>query len=155
MFGHTKHWNTRHHRLLRRSIMPVLSKIRVQITSRSKNNTFEFLEFWNIRPKTQNRKTLSLQGLPKRRNPFFEKLFEKRVSFKFLGFMLYWVKHISKIFSCCDYIKFNWTLTSIGMIKCTRVHPLEWNSSHFERCSCNFYVGRIQFYCIWTQGYTF
>lgn len=54
-----------------------LSKTRVQVTTWSKNNTFAFWEFWNILPKTQNRKTLALQGFPKRRNPFFEKIVRK------------------------------------------------------------------------------
>ena len=45
-FDHTKHWNTRHHRLLRKSIMPVLSKTGVQIAPWSENNTFPFGDFW-------------------------------------------------------------------------------------------------------------
>ena len=81
----TKLWNTRHHRRLRTDTMPSLPKTCVQMTSWSRNNTFTFLEFWNIRPKTRNRKNLTLQGFLKRRNPFFEKLFEKRVSFTFFG----------------------------------------------------------------------
>ena len=44
-FVRTKHSNTRRRRLLRRSIMQVLSKTGVQIASWSENNTFPFGDF--------------------------------------------------------------------------------------------------------------
>ena len=46
-FVRTKHSNTRRRRLLRRSIMQVLSKTGVQIASWSENNTFPFGDFWS------------------------------------------------------------------------------------------------------------
>ena len=49
-----------------------------------------------------------------------------------ISFMLYWIKNISKILFCCNYIKFNKALASIGARKCIRIYPLDWHSPQFE-----------------------
>lgn len=49
-----------------------------------------------------------------------------------LSFMLYWVRSITKIFLCCNYVKFNKALASIGTRKCIRIYPLDWHSIQLE-----------------------
>lgn len=63
--------------------MPVLSKTRVQITSRSKNNIFRFWSFEISAQKHKIGKPCHCKAFRKEETRFSKKLFEKRVSFTF------------------------------------------------------------------------
>ena len=64
-FVRTKHSNTRRRRPLKRSTMPVLSKMGVQIASWNENNTFHLEIFEVRRPKYKKRKSLDTTRLSK------------------------------------------------------------------------------------------
>ncbi len=72
-FVRTKHSSTRRRRPLKRSTMPLLSKMGVQIASWNENNTFSFRDFLKCAARNIKKKALIRQGFPKSRSPFFDK----------------------------------------------------------------------------------